>query len=108
MQPNGACHLNFRIGKQPSSTVTTPTIRRTDVYILPEIGNRIADTITRRDVTQLNEKVAFDGARPTPVQARNVHRYLSSSYTFPGSTPCPHTPAEMRGVLSHLKPGIGF
>lgn len=56
--------------------------RSFNVYILPEIGSRIAYTITRRDVTELNEKVAFGGARPTPVQARNVHRYLSSFFTW--------------------------
>jgi integrase len=56
--------------------------RSFNVYILPEIGNRLADTITRRDVSELNEKVAYGGKRHTPVQARNVHRYLSSFYSW--------------------------
>lgn len=56
--------------------------RSFNVYILPEIGDRLADTITRGDVSKLNEKVAYEGKRPTPVQARNVHRYLSSFYSW--------------------------
>lgn len=66
-------------GKKRSATEIE---RSFNVYILPEIGNRLADTITRRDVSELNEKVAYGGRRHTPVQARNVHRYLSSFYSW--------------------------
>ncbi|WP_374614568.1 tyrosine-type recombinase/integrase [Sphingorhabdus sp.] len=46
--------------------------------ILPEIGDRLADSVTRGDVTRLVDKVA----RKAPVQARNVCAQLSAFYTW--------------------------
>ena len=45
-------------------------------YILPKIGNRMADAVTRADVTRLIDQIA-DTA---PVQARAVHAILSGFY----------------------------
>lgn len=46
--------------------------------VLPEIGDRLADSVTRGDVTRLVDKVA----RKAPVQARNVCAQLSAFYTW--------------------------
>lgn len=51
-----------------------------DRYILPEIGDRLADSINRADVTRLIDKVATGGAKPTPVMARAVAAQLSAFY----------------------------
>lgn len=47
-------------------------------YILPKLGDRMADTVTRGDVTRLIDKIA----ETAPVQARAVHAILSSFYTW--------------------------
>lgn len=49
-------------------------------YILPEIGDRLADSINRADVTRLIDGVANGGSKPTPVMARAVAAQLSAFY----------------------------
>ena len=47
-------------------------------YVVPAIGDRLADAVTRADVTRLVDDIA---AR-APVQARAVHAQLSAFYTW--------------------------
>lgn len=47
-----------------------------DVYILPDMGERIADAVTRGDVTRFIDGIA------APVMARAVHAQLSAFYTW--------------------------
>lgn len=47
-------------------------------YVLPEIGDRLADTLTRGEVTELVDKFAAE----TPTMARAVHAQLSAFYTW--------------------------
>lgn len=49
-----------------------------DRYILPEIGDRLADAVTRADVTRLIDDIA----KTAPVMARGVHAQLSAFYTW--------------------------
>jgi integrase len=49
-----------------------------DRYVLPELGDRIADAVTRGDVTRFIDGIA----ERAPVMARNVHAQLSSFYTW--------------------------
>ncbi|MFB0875325.1 MULTISPECIES: tyrosine-type recombinase/integrase [unclassified Sphingobium] len=49
-----------------------------DKYILPTIGDRMADAITRGDVTRLIDDIAADA----PVMARAVHSQLSAFYSW--------------------------
>lgn len=52
-------------------------------HILPAIGNRLADSITRADVTRLVEAVAFARPdKPTPRMGRAVHSQLSAFYSW--------------------------
>lgn len=51
-------------------------------YVLPEIGDRLADSVTRADVTRLIDGVATGGAKPTPVMARAVAAQLSAFYSW--------------------------
>lgn len=51
-------------------------------YVLPEIGDRLADGVTRADVTRLIDRVAMGGAKPTPVMARAVAAQLSAFYSW--------------------------
>jgi integrase len=51
-----------------------------DRYVLPEIGDRLADSINRADVTRLIDGVANGGSKPTPVMARAVAAQLSAFY----------------------------
>lgn len=51
-------------------------------YVLPEIGDRLADSINRADVTRLIDGVATGGAKPTPVMARAVAAQLSAFYSW--------------------------
>ncbi|WP_430446866.1 tyrosine-type recombinase/integrase [Sphingorhabdus contaminans] len=79
--------------------------------ILPEIGDRLADSVTRGDVTRLVDKVA----RTAPVQARNVCAQLSAFYTWAlprldrlASNPCrdagrPPAPKARDRVLSDVE-----
>ena len=47
-------------------------------YVVPELGDRLADAVTRADVTRLIDKVAATA----PVMARNVHAQLSAFYSW--------------------------
>lgn len=49
-----------------------------DRYILPEIGDRIADAVTRTDVTRFIDGIA----NSAPVMARAVHAQLSAFYSW--------------------------
>jgi len=51
-------------------------------YVLPEIGDRLADSLSRADVTRLIDGVATGGGKPTPVMARAVAAQLSAFYTW--------------------------
>jgi integrase len=52
-------------------------------HILPAIGDRQADSITRADITALVEAVHFrNPSKPTPREARHVHQRLSAFYSW--------------------------
>lgn len=50
-------------------------------YIEPELGDRLADSITRGDVSRFVEKIAFERGKETLTMARIVYRHLSTFYT---------------------------
>ena len=70
---------NEVIGRKRTAREIERTFR---YYIIPAIGDRMADTVTRGDVTRLIETVAFERGRATPRMARGVHQQLSSFYTW--------------------------
>ena len=83
-------------------------------HILPHFGDRIADTITRAEITRFIDEIA----RSSPVMARNVLAHLSSFYgwalprldSLPGN-PCrdagrPPAPKSRDRVLSDSELGI--
>jgi integrase len=83
-------------------------------HILPHFGDRIADTITRAEITRFIDEIA----RTSPVMARNVLAHLSSFYgwalprldSLPGN-PCrdagrPPAPKSRDRVLSDTELGI--
>ena len=52
-------------------------------FILPRLGDRLADTITRAEVTALVEDITYrDPERPTPRAGLGVHQQLSSFFTW--------------------------
>ena len=53
-----------------------------DKYVLPEIGDRLADSLNRADITRLIDGVATGGSKPTPVMARAVAAQLSAFYSW--------------------------
>ncbi|KRA84226.1 hypothetical protein ASD76_09645 [Altererythrobacter sp. Root672] len=55
-------------------------VRVFDTYVLPKLGDRMADAVTRGDVTRFIDEIAQGGARPTPIMARNVFAQLSAFY----------------------------
>ena len=58
---------------------TIREVERTfDKYILPEIGDRLADAVTRADITNMIDEIAASA----PVMARNVLAQLSAFYTW--------------------------
>lgn len=77
-------------------------------YILPALGDRMADAVTRADVTRMIDQIASD----KPVMARSVHAQLSAFYTWAlprleklPANPCrdagrPKAPAARDRVLS--------
>ncbi|WP_082521257.1 MULTISPECIES: tyrosine-type recombinase/integrase [unclassified Sphingopyxis] len=66
-----------RYEKTKSSHRSLPEIRRIfHRYILPELGERFADTVTRGEVTRFIDRIS------APVMARAVHAQLSSFYTW--------------------------
>ncbi len=52
--------------------------RVVDRHILPELGDRLADSVTRGDVTEFVDGIAA----AAPVMARAVHAQLSAFYTW--------------------------
>lgn len=63
--------------KTKSGHRSLPEIRRIfDRYILPHLGDRFADAVTRGDITRF-----IDGI-PAPVMARAVHAQLSAFYSW--------------------------
>lgn len=62
-------------------------------YIEPEIGDRLADSITRSDVSRFVEKIAFERGKETLTMARIVYRHLSIFYTW-ALTRLEHMPAN--------------
>lgn len=71
------------------------TIRVFEQDILPEIGDRMADTVTRSDITRLVDKVALRA----PVQARLVAAQVSAFYSWalPRLDRLPANPARDAG-----------
>lgn len=67
------------VGKKRSAREFERVFR---MYIGPQLGDRIADTLTRADVTRFVEHVAFERGKSTLTMARNVHRHLSSFYAW--------------------------
>jgi integrase len=57
-------------------------VRIFERYVLPEIGDRMADTISRGDVTRLIDKVAAGDGKPAPVMARAVGAQISAFYSW--------------------------
>ena len=52
-------------------------------FILPRFGDRLADTITRSEVTALVEDITYrDPHHPTPRAGLGVHQQLSSFFTW--------------------------
>ena len=62
-------------------------------HIEPELGDRLADSITRGDVSRFVEKVAFERGKETLTMARIVYRHLSTFYTW-ALTRLEHMPAN--------------
>lgn len=67
------------VGKKRSAREIERVFRK---YIIPHIGDRIADTVTRGDVSRFIEKMAFERGRETLCQARSIFQQLSSFYTW--------------------------
>ncbi len=62
---------------------TADAIERTfKVDILPTLGERLADTITRGDITKLVEQVTYKANKETPRQGRMVHQLLSAFFNW--------------------------
>lgn len=70
-------------------------------YILPELGDRMADTVTRGDVTRLVDDIA----RRAPTMARAVHAQLSAFYSWamPRLDRLPANPCRDAGRPSKAK-----
>ena len=62
-------------------------------HIEPELGDRLADSITRGDVSRFVEKIAFERGKETLTMARIVYRHLSTFYTW-ALTRLEHIPAN--------------
>ncbi len=83
-------------------------------YILPHFGDRIAETITRAEITRFIDEIA----RTSPVMARNVLAHLSSFYGWAlprldslSANPCrdagrPPIPKSRDRVLSDAELGM--
>lgn len=76
--------------------------RTLEKYVLPELGDRLADAVTRGDVTRLIDKIS---AR-APVQARAVHAQLSAFYSWamPRLDRLPANPCRDAGRPDKPKP----
>ena len=71
-----------------------------EVYILPELGERIADAVTRGEVTRLIDGIS------APVMARAVHAQLSAFYSWalPRLDKLPANPCQGAGRPEKPKP----
>ncbi|WP_425231151.1 tyrosine-type recombinase/integrase [Sphingomonas sp.] len=75
-------------------------------FILPRFGDRLADTITRSEVTLLVEDITYrDPERPTPRAGLGVHQQLSSFFTWamPKLEKLPGNPCRDAGRPPHPK-----
>ena len=70
---------NIVLGKKRSAREMERIFRS---YILPKIGHRIADTLSRGDVTNLVEYITYERGRETPRSGRSVHQQLSAFYSW--------------------------
>ncbi|MEP6868707.1 MAG: integrase family protein [Novosphingobium sp.] len=63
---------------------SAPSIERTgEKYLVPQFGDRLADTITRSEITTLVEDVTYRNPdKPTLREGRTVHQHLSAFYTW--------------------------
>lgn len=73
---------NYKAAKADKLRSIAEVERVFNVYVLPEIGDRLADSVTRGDITRLVDAVATGGRKPRPVMARQVAAQLSSFYTW--------------------------
>ena len=73
------------------------------IYIEPELGDRLADSITRSDVSRFVEKIAFERGKETLTMARIVYRHLSTFYSW-ALTRLEHLPANPCRDAWHPKP----
>jgi len=70
---------NVVLGKKRSAREMERIFR---THIIPRIGHRIADTITRGDVTNLVEYVTYERGKETPRSGLSVHQQLSAFYSW--------------------------
>jgi integrase len=79
-----ALWLQFRDREVRGKKRSAADIERTfERYIIPKIGDRLAESITRGDVTRLVEGVTYaNPGRPTPRMGRGVQQQLSAFYTW--------------------------
>lgn len=73
------------------------------IYIEPELGDRLADAITRSDVSRFVEKIAFERGKETLTMARIVYRHLSTFYAW-ALTRLEHLPGNPCRDAWHPKP----
>lgn len=61
-----------------------PNIERTgEKFLLPHFGDRLADTVTRSEITTLIEDVTYRNPnKPTLREGRTVHQHLSAFYSW--------------------------
>ncbi|MBC2650525.1 tyrosine-type recombinase/integrase [Novosphingobium aerophilum] len=78
------------VGKKRSANEFDRVFRK---YIEPELGDRLADSITRSDVSRFVEKIAFERGKETLTMARIVYRHLSTFYSW-ALTRLEHLPAN--------------
>ena len=80
-------------------------------FILPKFRDRLADTITRAEITSLVEDVTYRNPdRPTPREGRTVHQQLSAFFTWamPKLDKLPANPCRDAGKPPLAKPRERF
>ena len=98
-------YLEREVGGRKRSASEIERVGR--VYILPKIGDRQADAITRGDVKALVESVTYcRPERPTPRMGRMVHQQLSAFYSWalPKLDRLPGNPCRDAGRPAVSKP----
>ena len=78
----GLVELYFRQEVRGKKRTAYAIERYFNVDILPVLGERIADTITRADVTKLVEQVTYKEKKETLRQGRMVHQLLSAFFNW--------------------------